>query len=217
LWYSTNPNPGIYHSAITLRDGREAPAVLRELSALVASRRPLHSLCDSWASLGGLEFMGMGHSEAGEWYVRRPAALRAAAVPTALAIEKVTTPAALREFEVTSLLGFGTQVPQVPFRIHAPAILVDPNMHVLAGRVGGRMVSAAMAYVSDGLVGIFGVATLPEFRRRGYGGALTRAAIAVAPGLPSMLQPSRMAAAMYHRLGFRSVGQFTNWSRLPLH
>jgi ribosomal protein S18 acetylase RimI-like enzyme len=60
-------------------------------------------------------------------------------------------------------------------------------------------------------VGVLGVATRPEFRRRGLGEALTRRAIACAPEQPAVLQPSPDGYATYRKLGFAEIGAFTNW------
>jgi ribosomal protein S18 acetylase RimI-like enzyme len=69
-----------------------------------------------------------------------------------------------------------------------------------------------MAYVAAGVVGIYSVATPPEHRRKGYGEAITRAAMQVAR-LPAVLQPSAMGEGLYRRLGFEPVGEVTNWIR----
>ena len=82
------------------------------------------------------------------------------------------------------------------------------------GRVDGDVVSVSMAYVSDEIVGVYGVATLPEYRRRGYAQALTRAAVQSGFGLPALLQPSPMAESMYERMGFYEIGRLQMW-RLP--
>jgi hypothetical protein len=47
--------------------------------------------------------------------------------------------------------------------------------------------------------------------RRGFGEALTRRAIACAPGAPAVLQPSSEGYATYRGLGFAEIGGFTNW------
>jgi predicted GNAT family acetyltransferase len=69
-------------------------------------------------------------------------------------------------------------------------------------------VSTAVGYSIDGTVGIFNVATPPEFRRRGYGAAIT--AHAARDGLNhgadlAWLQSSSMGESVYLRLGFREV------------
>jgi ribosomal protein S18 acetylase RimI-like enzyme len=85
-------------------------------------------------------------------------------------------------------------------------------MQMFTGRVGGRAVAAAMGYVLDDVVGVFGVATVASARRRGYGSALTRAAMLTETGLPAILAPSHEAEGMYRRLGFEPVGGLTIWT-----
>ena len=47
--------------------------------------------------------------------------------------------------------------------------------------------------VGDDVVGIYGVSTLPEYRRRGYGKAITWAAAMSAPELDVAVSPDPMA------------------------
>jgi len=118
----------------------------------------------------------------------------------------------LRKFERVSMRGFGSedQLETLgPFRVHAPGILDDPRMHVHIGRVDGIPVTGAIAYVSEQVVGIYVVSTSLENRRRGYGEAITRAAINAAPELPAWLDPSEMATQMYRRLGFEPITLYT--------
>jgi predicted GNAT family acetyltransferase len=70
-----------------------------------------------------------------------------------------------------------------------------------------------MSYRTDEAVGIFGVTTIPSMRRRGYGTALTRAAMLPESGLPSILAPSPEGEQVYRRLGFAHVGELRIWSR----
>ena len=90
-------------------------------------------------------------------------------------------------------------------------------MHVLLGReTGARQrgaaVAVAMGFVTNAVLGIYGVATVPAARRRGYASAMTIAALAVAPDRPAVLQPSAAALPLYRRLGFRDLGRFSHWT-----
>ena len=100
-----------------------------------------------------------------------------------------------------------------PGAIHPPAILAEPRMVLWLGRVEGKPVGAAMSYRTDEAVGIFGVTTIASVRRRGYGTALTRAAMLVDSGLPSILAPSPEGEGVYRRLGFEQVGELRIWNR----
>jgi predicted GNAT family acetyltransferase len=113
-----------------------------------------------------------------------------------------------------SVRGFDNEEVVVEPGIYHPAtILGDGAMHMFTGSVGGRPVAAAMGYVFEGAVGVFGVTTVASARGRGYGTALTRAAMLTETGLPAVLAPSEMAASMYRRLGFEPVGELTIWSK----
>jgi ribosomal protein S18 acetylase RimI-like enzyme len=70
----------------------------------------------------------------------------------------------------------------------------------------------AIGYTVDDAVGIFNVATPPEFRRRGYGSIVT--AHAVRAGFDAgadfaYLQSSSLGESVYRRLGFRQVDVYT--------
>jgi len=63
------------------------------------------------------------------------------------------------------------------------------------------------------VLGIYGVATIPAMRGRGYATAMTTRALATAGDLPAVLQPSTMAEPLYGRLGFARFGTFRSWAR----
>ncbi len=87
------------------------------------------------------------------------------------------------------------------------------DLRVWVGRVDGRPVTTATAYVADGFVGIYAVATSDEARGRGYGEAVTWAATLCRPDLPATLQASPMGRPIYERMGYRTVAEFTVWDR----
>src|SRR5205823_2098035 len=131
-----------------------------------------------------------------------------------LEILPVRTPDEVVEFEAVSVRGFGSEDDVVePGTVHPSSVLGDGAMHMFVGRVAGRAVAAAMGYVLEDVVGVFGVATVASARRRGYGAALTRSAMLTETGLPAILAPSEEGASMYRRLGFEPVGALTIWSK----
>jgi GNAT superfamily N-acetyltransferase len=79
------------------------------------------------------------------------------------------------------------------------------------GLVGGRPVAIAAIVESAGAWGVYSVGTLPEFRRKGYGEALMRAALAASGGEggPVILQSTQAGYDLYRRMGFRDVARFT--------
>jgi len=80
----------------------------------------------------------------------------------------------------------------------------------------GRPVGAAMVDVSTG-VGVVGwVGTVPEYRRRGIGDAVTRAATNAGFALGARLvslQASPMGLPLYQKLGYRTVAGYKVWFR----
>jgi hypothetical protein len=99
-----------------------------------------------------------------------------------------------------------------PGAIHPPTILEDRQMEMFVGRVDGRAIGAAMGYRTDEAVGVFGVTVVASARRRGYGTALTCAAMRSESGLPCVLSPSPEGAPLYSKLGFAQVGELSIWS-----
>ena len=210
LWLTTAAVPVIFFSAIALGPGA---------SSATAAGCPPH---DAWIAVsdpwGDLRLDAHGFTAEGDqgWMVRHPSSAAAVpAVPTELQIERVTDAEALHDFELASASGFGT-APQPRATWHAPAILDDPRFTILRGRIEGRTVATSMSYRDAGVLGVYGVSTLPEARRRGYAAAMTWAAVRADPSIPAVLQPSEMAESLYTRLGFEGFTTFRSWARPPV-
>jgi GNAT superfamily N-acetyltransferase len=78
------------------------------------------------------------------------------------------------------------------------------------GMAGGKPVSIVATVLVAGVIGVYSLGTLPEFRKKGYGEALMRAAIAKCPpGLPIVLESTEAGYHLYRRLAFRDIGSFT--------
>lgn len=90
-------------------------------------------------------------------------------------------------------------------------VVGDDRLRFWLGSVTGRAVAASWTAVSDGYTGVYGVATIPTMRRRGYGEALTRAAMNAAAHLPAALQSSQAGRPLYLKMGFREIAQFEVW------
>jgi hypothetical protein len=201
-WRALDPAPIIYFKAITRRE--EAP-----LESVAATRG---SVCDSWARLD-LEPCGFKRFATEPWFYRPAGPLPREDDPAELEIVRVTTPEEVEEFELASIRGFWKEDATIePGTTHPATILADTRMINWIGRADGRPVAAAMSYRTDDAIGIFGVTTVASARRRGYGTALTRAAMLVETDLPAVLDPSEEAEGMYRRLGFRAVGELTKWA-----
>ena len=204
VWRAVEQPHFIYFGAITLRPETAGDAVLGAPGAV----------CDTWQTLD-LRPHGYRIFRREPWFYR-PAGPVSAAIPDELELVRVSTPAEVEEFELVSVRGFGSEVAVVEAgTVHPPTILRDPAMAIFMGRVDGVAVAASMGYRTRDGVGVFGVTTVASARRRGYGSALTRAAMLTETGLPSVLAPSPEGENVYRRLGFEQVGELSIWSKTP--
>jgi N-acetylglutamate synthase len=108
--------------------------------------------------------------------------------------------------------GFGAEAPEDVERLF-PFTEALP-MRGYLGYVGKTPVATSMGLSFHGVGGIFFVATLPEFRGKGYGAALTwQAAVdARRDGCRvSYLQSSEMGYPVYARMGYRRVTTYSEW------
>lgn len=200
-WRALDRPPLIYLAGISLQPGLPAKA----LAGVPGS------VGDVWSELDLAPF-GFRVWRTEPWFYRAPAPV-SGDPPPELELVRVTTPDEVFEFEAVSVRGFGTEDDVIePGTYHPPDALADEAMHMFIGRVEGRAVAAAIGYRLEEVVGVFGVTTVASARRRGYGAALTRAALLADTGLPAVLAPSDQAASMYLRLGFEPVGKLTIWS-----
>ena len=136
---------------------------------------------------------------------------KAPPLPPELEVVEALDAATVREIDEVLIPGF--DMPLRPEELFDERMLGEPRYRMWLGRVEGRPVSTAAAYVSDGFVGVYAVATTPEARRRGYGEAVTWAATLCVPDLPATLQASDMGQPVYERMGYRTVVEFTVWEK----
>jgi ribosomal protein S18 acetylase RimI-like enzyme len=92
--------------------------------------------------------------------------------------------------------------------LYVPEVVEIPGVRIYVGRVDGEPVTTALAWTAHEATGIFQVATQPESRGHGYGGAVTSRAVSdgFASGADlAWLQTYPGAEALYRELGFRQV------------
>jgi hypothetical protein len=140
--------------------------------------------------------------------------------PRGLRIERATTPAQVAEFARINAANWNPPDPMVTrfYELAAP-ILLAPNspLRLYLGYLGEEAVATAELTVCDGAVGLYNISTLVRHRRKGFGSALTLRPLldARAAGHAiAVLQASADGQGVYARLGFREVGQYTEY-QLP--
>lgn len=134
------------------------------------------------------------------------ASLRTPPMPDGLELIRVTDPVTLDRVAAIDAAAFGGDA-GVTRRFLPDAIFHDPSQRVYAGLHDGEMVAAGETSMGDGVLGVFGVATVPEARGRGIGAALTAHMIADRAGEAdaAMLEASELGRGVYERLGFRAI------------
>jgi GNAT superfamily N-acetyltransferase len=137
-----------------------------------------------------------------------------AQVPDGVEMVRVTEPGRLADLVEVEIGAFETDR-AVAEGLLAPSQLPLPNVRLYAALAEGRAVAQAVTNTQLGAVGMFGVATLPEYRRRGIGTAITAFAIDDVRDEADIawLQSTDVGRPLYERMGFRPVSDWDVWTR----
>jgi hypothetical protein len=142
----------------------------------------------------------------------RPAGGEAPPLPDGLEITPVRTIEDLEEFTTTLVEAFPVpELAGLPLGGYGPALLDVDGWNLWVGRIEGRPVATAAAWVHDGIVDVEWISARPETRGRGVGAAVTWAATMADPSRPAMLIASDLGQPVYARMGYLRLTRFTLW------
>jgi GNAT superfamily N-acetyltransferase len=142
------------------------------------------------------------------------ASLPALTVPLGLEIRRVTTSAELADYAAIVAANWDPPAPGViEFYSRAEAAVLDPAClaRYFVGYHEGVAVCTTEVTLAEGVAGVYGVSTLKAHRRKGFGAAVTLAALHEARNegyATAVLQASPDGEPVYRKLGFDTVGSF---------
>ncbi len=128
-----------------------------------------------------------------------------APVPPGLEVRRACDAAGLRTFMETAGTAFETPREMWDQMMPPETCAVDPDLAYFIGHYQGKPAAVAMMYRVGPTACIGGVGTLPEFRGRGFGTALTAAAISAGAAIgctSAALRSGPMSIRLYRRMGF---------------
>ncbi len=140
------------------------------------------------------------------------AELRPSAAPPGVEIRRVDDATLLAAAAEADAASFDAEIALT--RAFLPdALLHDAAQRVFVAIADGAVVGAGESALADGVLGVFGIATIPSFRRRGIAAALTSGLIADRADEADLavLQSSRLGYGVYERLGFRTMSTWEVW------
>jgi GNAT superfamily N-acetyltransferase len=131
-------------------------------------------------------------------------------LPEQLHIRRVASDAGLDDYEHVLAGGFGEGPPEAAWvrEMYRRIGLEDDSWRHFVGRIDGEPIACATTFFASGVVGLYFVCTSPDARNRGFGAAISHAALVDArdSGMHvGVLGSSPMGQRVYERLGFRVV------------
>jgi GNAT superfamily N-acetyltransferase len=133
--------------------------------------------------------------------------------PAPLVIDRVRSAEELVAFRETAFVGFGFPAATAGLFLNE-RLLALPGVRLYSGRLDGAVVATSMLMATGSVAGIYWVATLEAQRGRGYGEALTWAAVAGGRELGcavASLQASKQGRPVYARMGFEHVLDYAHY------
>jgi ribosomal protein S18 acetylase RimI-like enzyme len=141
-----------------------------------------------------------------------------ASAPTGVAVRRVVDEAGVADFRVADRAGFATDAVEraaVDSAFRDAGSLLHPDVAAFVAYVADVPAAAAMSFTALGVARIGWVGTVPAYRRRGLGGAVTRAAVLAGfdrGAFLAALESTAAGVALYRSLGFRQITTYRVWS-----
>lgn len=216
---SALPGPGFNFAAVLHPDAPsldELLPVAREFFAAAASGWGILVEGDAQHPMEAeLLARGWAVAEDEPAYVLRDLSALALRPNTELTVRAARTAADIDAYHAVTMGAF-QMPPEMDALFRIPPTLVDDALiGVFVGSVGGADVSAAMYSRSGDTAVLAGVATLEAHRGRGYGDAVSRAALVHAAGrgcTTASLRSGPLSRPVYERIGFRYVCQHRTYA-----
>src|SRR4051794_40575169 len=161
--------------------------------------------------LAAAEAVGLAANDGPPAMVMDPVG-EAAPTPPELEIVMVDSPGLLGPTADVVAAAFGLPV-DICHRVMSPRLIELPEVAVFTGLIAGHPVSTATLVLTDAVAGVYNVGTADPNRGRGYGAALTWAAVgegARRGGKIAALQSSPLGRPVYEHMGFRHLGDYVH-------
>jgi predicted GNAT family acetyltransferase len=141
-------------------------------------------------------------------------------IPNRLEIIEVKNNKALKAWCHIVCVAFGVPVEAEPIFVKLMKRYEKYNLptKLYLGLQDGKPASTSGYFLGEGVVGIYFVATLPEFRKRGAAFAVTQKALQDGRALGysvGILQASKMGEPVYKRMGFKEVCRVSSYEWFP--
>jgi GNAT superfamily N-acetyltransferase len=134
---------------------------------------------------------------------------------SALDIRAVSDDTTFDDFINVSAQSFGIPLDDARF-MFPPSALQRPNVHYWVGYADGKPAACSHLLVLGHIASINIIGTLEAYRGRGFGAAITQAAVnggAEAGCKIAVLQASELGQPVYARMGFRTVASYKTYLR----
>jgi GNAT superfamily N-acetyltransferase len=133
-----------------------------------------------------------------------------------LKIKKVNDEETLEHWFIPVTEGFqiSESMKKVLYECHYNVGFQNDNWRLYVGYMNGMPIAASNLFIACGVAGIYHVATLPEYRQRGIGTAITLLPLQTAKEFGyryGVLRATKLGEHVYKKLGFEEYCRIQSW------